>query len=115
MSWKALGLSLLLVGCSSQIEPMLSDDPTVWQSYGQERAMGGYIVQSEKKLAAFSLSGEVSAEQYQAYLSGYEVGKAAYCEQDARMLARTGKPYRGICDDIKPFFREDYWNYQQNL
>ncbi|WP_194439579.1 DUF2799 domain-containing protein [Vibrio fluminensis] len=112
MKWNALALLFVLVGCSSQAVPTLSADPAAWQSYGEERATGGYIVQSEKKLAEYSISGDVSSEQYQAYLDGYKVGKASYCEQDARMLARTGKPYRGICDDVNPFFRNDYMNYR---
>ncbi|HAS62178.1 MAG TPA: hypothetical protein DCS35_06145 [Vibrio sp.] len=110
MKWKVLLFSFALVGCSSQITPMLSDDVDAWQSYGEQRASDGYIVQSEKKLLAYAISGEVTSEQYQAYLNGYQLGKEEYCQQDARMLGRLGKPYRGICNDIDPFFQSDYDN-----
>lgn len=110
MKWKAMLLFFVLVGCSSQVTPILADDPIAWQRYGEQRAVEGYTVQSEKKLSAHSLSGEVTSEQYQAYLSGYQVGKNKYCAQSATMLGRIGKPYRGICNDINPFFQSDYNN-----
>mgnify|MGYP001232351240 FL=1 len=110
MKWKVLLLSFTLVGCSSQITPSLPDEVSAWQRYGEERAVEGYTIQSEKKLLTHSLSGEVTDELYQAYLDGYELGKEKYCGQNARMLGRLGKPYRGICDDIDPFFQSDYNN-----
>ncbi|MBA5764546.1 DUF2799 domain-containing protein [Vibrio sp. 404] len=110
MKWKTLLFGLVLVGCSSQITATLSDDVASWQRYGEQRASDGHIVQSEQKLVMHSLSGVVTAEQYLAYLDGYQVGKEKYCAQSASMLGRIGKPYRGICDDINPFFRSDYNN-----
>ncbi|OLQ92063.1 hypothetical protein BIY21_12590 [Vibrio ponticus] len=108
MKWNALALVLVLFGCSSQAVPTLADNPAAWQSYGEERAKGGYIVQSESKLDAFSTTGQVSQAQYQAYLAGYESGKAAYCSLAPSYLATKGEIYRGICDDVDPFFRAKF-------
>ena len=108
MNWKFLALTLLLVGCTATNTPTLSNDPQVWLDFGEEQALDGQIALSETKLAKHAMSGEISSEQYQAYLEGYEVGQKVYCDQDARMLGAEGKPYRGICDDINPFFRSDY-------
>ncbi|WP_162063504.1 DUF2799 domain-containing protein [Vibrio taketomensis] len=107
MNWKLLAVTLLLVGCAS-VTPSLSNDPLAWQEFGQQQALDGQLMLSESKIVKHSLSGDVNSEQYKAYLDGYQMGQKTYCEQDARMLGTTGKPYRGICDDINPFFRSDY-------
>ena len=43
-----------------------------------------------------------------AYQSGYQEGKKEYCEQSAYMLGVRDMPYFGICDDIDPFFKQNY-------
>ncbi|MFM2591064.1 DUF2799 domain-containing protein [Vibrio sp. TBV020] len=97
----------LLVGCTSQPTPMtsLASD---WSDYGQQRAEQGFIKQSESKLAKLDSQGYLNSELYMAYDNGYEQGRETYCSQSAYMLGVMGKPYRGICERLDPFFYQDY-------
>lgn len=101
-----LGL-MLLVGCASQPTP-LSSAQGDWFDYGQARAEKGYLQQSEKQLAKLDQGNYLNQELYTAYTMGYENGRESYCGQNAYMLGVTGKPYLGICDQLDPFFNQDY-------
>jgi len=109
MKWGVLILSILIVGCASQVLPE-SNTVASWQSYGEERAENGHVLQSQQKLSKLASPSELTSELYQAYATGYQAGKEEYCSQSAYMLGRTGRPYRGICDDVNPFFKNDYVN-----
>lgn len=109
MKWVLILLSVIIVGCSSQ--PLsVGNSASSWQTYGQERAEKGHLIQSQNKLTKLTEPQQLTDEYYQAYLDGYQIGKEKYCSQSAYMLGRMGHPYRGICDDINPFFNNDYVN-----
>ncbi len=104
---------LLLAACSTTPPPNSKVDSD-WQAFGYDRAMKGWIVQSETKLVKLSDGKAVSEENYQAYLDGYTKGQKEYCGQSAYMLGVVGEQYTGICDKIDPFFRQDYYNGMQS-
>lgn len=109
MKWTMMLLCTVLAGCAAQ--PITIPNTTdAWQDYGQQQALLGNRMRSEQKLAELDQSGPFTAELYQAYQTGYEAGKEKYCAQSAYMVAKSGRPYQGICDDIDPFFRGDYDN-----
>ncbi|WP_260261002.1 DUF2799 domain-containing protein [Vibrio intestinalis] len=114
MKYTLMLLTALLVGCSAQPLPALQSESD-WLAYGKQRAMDGYIVQTEDKLAKLDAQSAINDDFYQAYLQGYEQGKQTYCDQSAYMLGRLGRAYRGICDDQDPFFRQDYYNGRRDL
>jgi hypothetical protein len=101
--------ALLLAACSSTPPPTSNVDSD-WNAFGYERAMKGWIVQSESKLTKLSEGKMVSDANYQAYIAGYNKGQEEYCDQSAYMLGVVGKQYNGICDNTDPFFRQDYIN-----
>ncbi|UPQ88273.1 DUF2799 domain-containing protein [Vibrio sinaloensis] len=107
MKVKLILLSILLVGCSSQPIP-LSSSTQDWRDFGQQQAQMGWLKQSQSALAKQRSDSVLDSELYLAYDSGYEVGRNNYCQQDARMLGVVGKPYLGICDQLDPFFYQDY-------
>ena len=109
MKWTIMLLCVVLAGCAAQ--PItIANTTDAWQDYGREEASKGHRERSEQKLAELDQSGPLTADLYQAYQAGYAEGKAKYCSQSAYMVAKTGGPYQGICDDIDPFFRSDYDN-----
>lgn len=101
-----LGL-LLLAGCASQPTPVSSVESD-WYDFGQSRGEKGYFQQSEKQLAKLDQDNYLNQDLYSAYVAGYEDGRRSYCGQNAYMLGVTGKPYLGVCDQLDPFFRQDY-------
>lgn len=101
-----LGL-VLLVGCASQPTP-LSSAQGEWFDYGEVRGGKGYHPQSKRQLAKLDQHRYLNQELYAAYTMGYEQGRQSYCEQNAYMLGVKGRPYRGVCDQINPFFKQDY-------
>lgn len=107
MKVKLLLASALLAGCTAQPVPM-SSVAADWASYGQQRAEQGFVKQSEAKLAKLDQDGVLNPDLYLAYSNGYEQGRTAYCAQNAYMLGVMGKPYRGICDRLDPFYQQDY-------
>ncbi|WP_434997220.1 DUF2799 domain-containing protein [Vibrio scophthalmi] len=114
MKWKvmlmpSILISSVLMGCAAQ--PITIPNTTeAWQDYGRQQAIKGHLSQSEQKLAELDQSGAFTDELYNAYQVGYAAGKEKYCSQSAYMLGRIGQPYLGICDDVDPFFRDDYRN-----
>lgn len=108
MKWLIVSFAaLLLTACSTPPPPssMLDSD---WKTYGYDRAMLGWVIQSESKLVKLSDGKAVNESNYEAYTSGYNAGQEKYCQQSAYMLGVIGKPYNGICDKVDPFFRQDY-------
>ncbi|MCZ4295678.1 DUF2799 domain-containing protein [Vibrio sinaloensis] len=101
-----LGL-LLLAGCASQPTP-LSSVESDWFNYGLSRGDKGYIQQSEKQLAKLDSGSFFNQALYDAYTKGYEQGRLNYCGQNAYMLGVRGRPYQGVCDQLDPFFSQDY-------
>ena len=100
-------ITLMLAGCSVAPTPMTTA-ASDWADYGQQRAEQGFIKQSESKLAKLDSQDYLNSELYLAYDNGYEQGRQTYCSQSAYMLGVMGKPYRGICERLDPFFYQDY-------
>lgn len=100
-------LALLVVaGCASHSNMPNSADSQAWQSYGEQAAAKGLVEHSQPQLA--KNSSNLTDEAYMAYQKGYAAGQKQYCSQNAAWLGSTGQAYRGICDNIDPFFRQDY-------
>lgn len=100
-------LALLVVaGCASHNDMPNSADNQAWQSYGEQTAAKGLVEHSQHQLAKSSST--LTDEAYMAYQQGYASGQKQYCSQNASWLGSTGQAYRGICDNIDPFFRQDY-------
>ncbi|WP_086982097.1 DUF2799 domain-containing protein [Vibrio aphrogenes] len=97
---------LLSVGCVSQQGLPDTANTQDWQAYGEQMAAKGFVEHSQEQLAKQSTLLTDSA--YQAYQQGYEKGLKQFCSQNASWLGATGQPYRGTCDNLDPFFREDY-------
>ena len=105
--------ALLLAACSST-PPPTSNVESDWQAFGYERAMKGWVVQSESKLTKLAEGKMVSDANFQAYVTGYNKGQEEYCSQSAYILGVVGKQYNGICDEFDPFFRQDYVSGMQS-
>lgn len=102
------GLSLiLLVGCVQTPVP-LSDQDADWYALGKQTALDGQRGLSDRQIRELAEQKSSNSVLISAYQEGYQVGKQQYCQQSARMLGVMNKPYAGICDDIDPFFRQDY-------
>lgn len=102
-------ISSVLMGCA--VQPItIPNTVEAWQDYGQEQALLGNRIRSEEKLSQSDQSGTLTSNLYQAYQVGYEKGRDEYCSQSAYLVAKSRRPYQGICDDINPFFRTDYDN-----
>lgn len=86
-----------MMGCAS--EPVDLTTITNWQKYGFEQANKGNVMLSDS---------EISADDFVLYKQGYEVGKKAYCSQDAYNLGMRGNTYHGICDDVSQDFKTQY-------
>ena len=114
MKWLLVLISLFIVGCVSPPLPELYSVET-WQNYGQDRAEQGQTFQSQDKLVSLSEPKPFTDEMFQAYQVGYQEGKQNYCSQNAYVLGLIGKPYHGICDDINPFFQNDYANGRRSF
>ncbi|MCG9680969.1 DUF2799 domain-containing protein [Vibrio sp. Isolate23] len=97
---RVLLLASFLVGCAVPLPSSTSEGD--WLKYGEQRALSGYKVQSKHELSNNHI---LSRELYSAYLSGYEIGKSAYCEQNPYALGARKQSYFGICDDVNKFFR----------
>ncbi|MCE0557322.1 DUF2799 domain-containing protein [Motilimonas sp. E26] len=105
----------LQVGCASydtmEQQPEMNN-PQAWHAYGEEHANKGFIQHSKQGLAkkwGVSIN-TLNDQAFNAYNKGYMIGKKQYCSQNATWLGATGQIYRGICDDIDPFYRQDYMN-----
>lgn len=98
---------LLLVGCSA-FPPPQSDSISDWKEYGEQRGEQGLLRQSESRLEKQDQTGSFSSEQYAAYQEGYQAGRLVYCKQNPYLLGVMGKPYNGVCDDLNPFYYQDY-------
>ena len=85
----------VLVGCSTT-GPKIVDN---WQKYGFEQAIKGNVLMDIE---------EQTAEEYELYFQGYEVGQKAYCTQDPYRLGMVGKVYNGICAKFSDDFRTQY-------
>ena len=106
---QALAIFALLVvaGCASHhSDTPNTADSQAWQSYGEQTAAKGLVEHSQHQLAKSSAN--LTDEAYMAYQKGYAIGQKQYCSQNASWLGSTGQAYRGICDNIDPFFRQDY-------
>ncbi|WP_159656895.1 DUF2799 domain-containing protein [Vibrio atypicus] len=103
----SIGLTLFVAGCAAVPTPQ-SDSAAAWSQYGETRGEQGYLKQSESRLAKLDDLGILTPELYAAYLDGYQAGRGVYCEQDAYILGVKGMPYYGVCDDLNPFFNQDY-------
>ncbi|MCG9680743.1 DUF2799 domain-containing protein [Vibrio sp. Isolate24] len=97
---RVLLLASFLVGCAVPLPSSTSEGD--WLSYGEQRALSGYKVQSKHEL---SQNHVLSQELYSVYLRGYETGKTAYCQQNPYALGSRKQSYFGICDDVDKFFR----------
>lgn len=105
---------IILAGCASQNKMPDSSNTQAWQAYGQERASKGFVEHSKEDLASESGLTMLSNEASDAYHQGYLIGQKKYCSQNASWLGSTGQPYRGICDNMNPFFRQDYMSGMQS-
>ncbi len=97
----------LLAGCSALPIPQ-SGSVTDWKAYGEQRGQKGLLKQTESRLAKQDKTGTFNRALYAAYLEGYQQGRLIYCEQNPYMLGVVGKPYYGVCDDLNPFYYQDY-------
>ncbi|TDR74628.1 uncharacterized protein DUF2799 [Photobacterium lutimaris] len=82
-----------------------------WQSLGEQDALKGHRVRDLTSLADGDL---LSAQQK--YSTGYEIGRAEFCDIDnAWPLGKSGQSYFGICDGMPDGseFRQQY-NYGHN-
>ncbi|MGL0815768.1 DUF2799 domain-containing protein [Vibrio vulnificus] len=107
---KALVLTmplLLLTGCVQTPLPQ-SEQALDWHTFGVESALEGKMALSEARLLKLAEPRNLSANLLASYQAGYQEGKQQYCQQNAYMLGVIGKPYYGICDDVDPFFKQDY-------
>ncbi|WGW00651.1 DUF2799 domain-containing protein [Vibrio sp. YMD68] len=107
MKYLYLLVVLFMVGCA-QVQTPDSYAVNDWAEFGKQRAIDGQLYDSQSRLNKLDEKGVLNDNLYMAYDKGYQEGKAEYCAQDARMLGVSGKPYRGICDDVNVFFRADY-------
>ncbi|MCK6263090.1 DUF2799 domain-containing protein [Vibrio sp. ZSDE26] len=113
MRYIGLLITLFVVGCAqlSTPESMAEAD---WSEFGKQRGVEGQLFHSQERLAKYDTQGVLTDELYMAYENGYGEGKAEYCSQSAHMLGVMGKPYRGVCDDINIWFRQDYDSGRQS-
>ncbi len=102
----------VIAGCTTPNGMPDSGNNLPWQTYGQQMGEKGLIEHSQQQLA--KQSDYVNDETYQAYQQGYQVGLKTYCSQNAAWLGSTGQPYRGVCDNIDPFFAQDYLSGAQS-
>lgn len=103
----------ILAGCASMNDnaPKTADSQA-WQSYGEQSAIAGLTEHSQQQLV--KQSSYITDDAYQAYQQGYASGLKQYCSQNASWLGSTGQAYRGICDNVDPFFRQDYMSGVQS-
>ncbi|OEF22994.1 DUF2799 domain-containing protein [Vibrio rumoiensis] len=104
----------IIAGCASQNDFPDSANTQAWQVYGQERAEKGFVEHTKQDLIKQSGLGTLNDEAIKAYRQGYLIGQKQYCSQNASWLGSTGQAYRGICDNIDPFFRQDYMSGVQS-
>ncbi|MGF1697391.1 DUF2799 domain-containing protein [Vibrio lamellibrachiae] len=107
MKYLWLLVVLFTVGCAQLMTPE-SIAEADWAEFGKQRGLDGQLFHSQERLAKHDSQDILTDELYMAYSTGYDEGKVEYCSQSAHMLGVMGKPYRGVCDDIKTFFRQDY-------
>lgn len=105
-------MTLLVVAACSATGVPESGNNLPWQTYGKQMGEKGLIERSQQQLA--QQSSFITDETYQAYKQGYEEGRKQYCSQNAAWLGSTGQPYRGVCDNIDPFFAQDYLSGAQS-
>lgn len=89
--------STAMMGCASQ--NVDSTTITNWKKYGFEQANQGNVMRSDS---------DISADDFDLYKQGYDVGKEKYCSQDAYNLGMRGNTYHGICDDVSQEFKTQY-------
>ena len=100
-------MALLLAACAQTTLPT-SNNVTDWQVFGRQSALDGLRELSEERIAKLDDVNHATPELIMAYQAGYQQGKQEYCEQSAYMLGVRDMPYFGICDDIDPFFKQNY-------
>ncbi|HAS6349287.1 DUF2799 domain-containing protein [Vibrio sp. IRLE0018] len=104
---------ILLVGCVQTPLPQ-SEQVSDWHRFGEETALDGKLALSEARLLKLAQPRELSTSLLTSYQMGYQEGKQQYCQQNAYLLGVIGKPYYGICDDVDPFFKQDYVSGQMS-
>ncbi|HDM8052445.1 DUF2799 domain-containing protein [Vibrio harveyi] len=103
-----IGAMLLFLTACAQTRLPDSVNVTDWQDFGKQSALDGLIELSEDRIVKLDDTNRATPELIIAYQSGYQEGKKEYCEQSAYMLGVRDMPYFGICDDIDPFFKQNY-------
>lgn len=103
-----VGAMLLFLNACAQTTLPTSVSVTDWQAFGKQSALDGAIELSEERIAKLDDTNRATPELITAYKTGYQEGKQEYCEQSAYILGVQGAPYFGICDDVDPFFQNDY-------
>ncbi|EDP58350.1 DUF2799 domain-containing protein [Vibrio sp. AND4] len=108
MRFIIIGAMLFFLNACAQTTLPSSTNATDWQGFGKQTALNGSIELSEEGIAKLDNTNLATAELIMAYQTGYQEGKQEYCAQSAYILGVRGAPYSGICDDVNPFFRNDY-------
>lgn len=103
-----ISAALLFLSACAQTSLPTSTSVVDWQMFGKQSALDGLIELSEERIAKLDDTNHATPELIMAYQSGYQEGKKEYCEQSAYMLGVRDMPYFGICDDIDPFFQQNY-------
>ncbi len=103
-----VGAMLLFLNACAQTTLPTSVSVIDWQAFGKQSALEGTIELSEERIAKLDDTNRATPELITAYKTGYQEGKQEYCEQSAYILGVQGAPYFGICDDVDPFFQNDY-------
>ncbi len=103
-----VGAMLLFLNACAQTTLPTSVSVTDWQAFGKQSALDGLIELSEERIAKLDETNRATPELIMAYQTGYQEGKKEYCKQSAYMLGVRDMPYFGICDDIDPFFNQNY-------
>ncbi|APX07421.1 MULTISPECIES: DUF2799 domain-containing protein [Vibrio] len=104
----AIGAMLLFLNACAQTTLPSSVNATDWQAFGKQTALKGSLELSEDRIAKLDDTNRATPELIMAYQTGYQEGKEEYCQQSAYILGVQGAPYYGICDDLDPFFHNDY-------
>ncbi|OCH21985.1 DUF2799 domain-containing protein [Aliivibrio logei] len=99
--------ALSLMACSS-LAPLTSTLDSDWNSYGLDRGVKGWSVESKEQITDLLDGTELKASNYDAYVSGYKKGLQEYCGQDAFELGTKDGVYTGVCDGIDKNFKYDY-------
>lgn len=103
-----ISAALVLLSACAQTSLPTSANVTDWQAFGKQSALDGLIELSEERIAKLDETNRTTPELIMAYQTGYQEGKKEYCKQSAYMLGVRDMPYFGICDDIDPFFNQNY-------